>query len=322
MRVPTSLLPLLALLSLALPASNAAHGSDLCSGDNNACQKVGSWEFSVAVGLGGRTNPVLDGDDQPIVLIPSFSWYGKRFFIDTFEAGYTFVDTEKHMLNALVQPGFDQVYFDEFGFGNFALGDNFSGGGIAETASNLSGGSFTDGQIVTPDQGAGSPPAPEGGMSRNNGDTEVIIELQDRKLAVLGGLEYSYFNGPWQLQLAALHDISQIHDGSEIKLAASYQYRFKNNLINIAAGAAWQSQKLLDYYYGLDATEVNLREFEYEADDGISSFIKISWSKRLSERWNLVSALHLRKFDNELKGSPLLEEDLVTTVFIGGRYHF
>jgi outer membrane protein len=288
-----------------------------CESENADCQKIGSWEFSLAFGFGGRTNPLVDGDDQPIVLVPSFSWYGKRFFIDTFEAGYTFIDREQHMLNAIVQPGFDQVYFDEFGFGNFALGDNFSAGGISNAIASTSG-EFAGAPIV--DSGSSQGDEPETNEMRQS---EVIVtELRDRKMAALGGLEYSYFNGPWQLQIAALSDLSNVHNGSEIKASASFRRQHKTHLFQIAAGFAWQSDRLLDYYYGLDTTEVSRDEFAYEASDGISSFAKLSWTKIISKRWALVSALQFRKFDHELKNSPILEEDIVTTAFIGGRYHF
>jgi len=310
---------ILALLVTQPFLSQVSSADDGCSAANSACREIGNWEFSLAVGLGGRSNPIVGGDDQPILLVPSFSWYGKRFFIDTFEAGFTFVDTEKHMLNAIAQPSFDQVYFDEFGFGNFALGENFSAGGISESvgaSSGLSG---------APVGGADSVSDPEQNPSPNQeirATEDDLSRLRDRNMAALAGLEYSYFNGPWQIQAAALQDISGVHDGTEIRLAVSYQHIFDRNQITFASGLAWQSQDITDYYYGLDASEVSRPELEFKAESGIARFAKISWTRKLNKRWALVSTIQLRQFDSNLQNSPLLEESTVVTGFIGGRYHF
>lgn len=291
----------------------------VCVKSDALCRQVGSWEVSIAVGFGGRTNPLISGDEQPIFFVPQVSWYGKRFFMENLEFGFTLVDKPAHMVNLLVQPGFEQVYFDEFGIGNFTIDGNFS---AALSGSENYG--YIDGPLVT--EGTDNPGLfPDDQPETERPVTNVRLNLDDlreRELAVLGGLEYNYYRGAWQIQLQVLHDVSSVHDGDEVRLSGSWQTVYNRNLFTLAAGLAWQSEELLDYYYGLDAGEIPNSDLTYEADDGVSAFAKVSWEKKLNDNWSLLSTLHFRKLDSSLTASPLVEETGVTTVFIGGRYHF
>lgn len=294
----------------------AANESALeCRGENVDCRKVGSWEISLAVGLGGRSNPLAGGDDQPIFLVPQFSWYGEKFFLENLEFGYTFVDRPNHMLNAIITPGFDHTFFEDFGLGNFTI-DSYVG-------SRSEG--FSNAFVAN-----GAPPAVAGELPDtddqetlgNEGQRVDLDDLDDRKMAVFGGLEYNYFRGKWQTNLQALSDISGVHDGSEIRLSVARYFQRGENLYTLAAGLAWQSEALLDYYYGVDAGELSPAHPGFEVDAGISSFVKISWQKKLSEKWSFLSALHYRKMDSSLVASPLVETDGIATAFTGVSYHF
>ena len=90
----------------------------------------------------------------------------------------------------------------------------------------------------------------------------------------------------------------------------------------LAGGFAWQSEELLDYYYGVDAGEIPDSTTVHQVDAGISLFAKFSWQKKLSDKWTWINSLHYRKLDSDLLLSPLVEDDEVVTIFIGGSYHF
>lgn len=298
----------------------AETAESVCVKSDAHCREIGSWEVSIAIGLGGRTNPLISGDEQPIFFVPQVSWYGKRFFLENLEFGFTLVDQPAHMLNLLVQPGFEQVYFDEFGIGNFTIDGNFSAA-LSDSEGNYG---YVDGPLVT--EGVDGP----GFLPNEQPDTEGprttvrlnLDDLKERELAVLGGLEYNYYRGAWQTQLQILQDISGVHEGEEVRLSASWQTAWNRNLLTLAGGVAWQSEALVDYYYGLDEGEIPNSGLTYQAEAGVSAFAKISWEKKLNDKWSLLSTLHYRELDSSLNASPLVEETGVTTVFIGGSYHF
>src|SRR5690242_12944595 len=71
---------LFATLLATVPAMSAFAQEDDCQGPSEDCVAVGGWSFSISLGAGVRTNPVVNEPKIPLVIIPQFSYYGKRFF--------------------------------------------------------------------------------------------------------------------------------------------------------------------------------------------------------------------------------------------------
>src|SRR3984957_11154517 len=99
-----------------------AKADDDCKGPSDDCVAIGRWNFSVALGAGVRTNPLVNGKDIPLVLIPEFSYYGKRFFIDNLDLGFTLAETAANTFNLIATPGYDRVYFYRSDLQNFFIG--------------------------------------------------------------------------------------------------------------------------------------------------------------------------------------------------------
>lgn len=272
-----------------------------CQQDSSDCREVGRWEFSVAIGAGARSNPLVEGDAQPLVLVPQFSWYGERLFVDNFELGFTLLDRPRHMLNLLLTPGFDKFFFDDGpGFGNFIL---------------------EDGSLVSGDgDSAGAPevdPTPAQKMAQVDPK-----KIDERRLAVMAGLEYGLYLEQWLLSAQLLGDATGVHNGKELRLALGWQGKLGDNTLSASVGAVWQSRQLLDYYYGLDQHEVNNQDLLFRGESDWSPVVKVQWRRRLSESWSFYSTLHYKRFGSHTADSPLLEDDYVVTGFIGGIYHF
>ncbi len=49
-----------------------------------AADSDSQWQLSLGLGAGVRTNPVMDNDDIPLVVIPQVSYQGERFFYSKF----------------------------------------------------------------------------------------------------------------------------------------------------------------------------------------------------------------------------------------------
>ena len=65
-----------------------------CSPADNDCVPVGEWKFSIALGAGVITNPLNEGDNIPLVIVPNFSYYGEQVFIDNNALGFTFYESD------------------------------------------------------------------------------------------------------------------------------------------------------------------------------------------------------------------------------------
>lgn len=314
-------------------------GSEGCQAASVHCAPIGEWEVSLGVGLGVHTNPLIDGDEVPIVLLPDFSYYGKRFFLDDYQLGFTLLDTEHHAFNAIITASYDQVYFQDWGLGNFTI----ENGGF-NTLSNDPPVVVTPeptGEPSGPDDApvvTGSPTrsdqepdfspdfmAPPGDSATESPDSDIVAPAYDvdsRHMAGLAGFEYGYFKGPWSVGLLLLQDFTGVHHGQEVRASLARGFRVGGNYFDIAAGVIWQSEDLLDYYYGVDEHEVSPDTGVYVADSEITPFIRTDWRRKLSKKWSFQATLHYKWLGQEITESPIVEDDAVGTVFIGGVYHF
>jgi len=108
---------MLAALLAIHAAAGAAPGetgsaADGCAGpSSDDCVAVRHWSFSVALGAGVRTNPLVNGENIPLVIIPHVSYYGERFFLDDLDLGVTLVESAANSLSLIASPGYDRVYF-------------------------------------------------------------------------------------------------------------------------------------------------------------------------------------------------------------------
>jgi len=282
---------LLILLSLAL-AVPGAYAID-CDGTTEGCVPVGEWQFSVALGIGVRTNPVLDNDDIPLLVLPEVSYNGERFFLQNLDLGVILVEDTVQQFNLLMTPSYDQVFFDRWDANNFILttSEAFASPSIGPSAERLS--------------------LPV--------DTS---QLRKRRMGGLMGFEYRRSLGALDLQLHALQEFTGLHHGQELHLALAKVIRHGKQSMMFSAGANWQSSEVLNYYYGLEAGEGGSLDYHYQPGSGISSILRFDWNYHLNERWSLRFVTAYRVLSSDIKNSPIVTDDKVITAFAGGVYHF
>lgn len=325
---------LLAALSVGLCGPQTANAS--CEKDEAECVEVGQWSFSVSLGYGSRSNPVISNDSVPIILLPGITYYGERFFWDNDFIGYTLNDSATHMVNAIATISYDQIYFNHWGVGNFFIDSGFSGSSIFGDFSGIgfSQPPVNNEQTYTQVGQVNSSSGTEGREESFDGPFTIqdvrssqpeaidLDDLHDRDFAVLGGIEYFYSRRHWSFALQALQDLSSVHSGKQARLSVGYDLAHKNALWQLSAGAEWKDAKTLDYYYGIYEYEVENRNNAYRVGDDISYYAKVNWEYKINDRWSWMAVLHNRWLGRNIQASPLVEESTVLTVFTGGVYHF
>jgi len=70
---------------------------------NNDCTLVGQWDFSLGFGWGKHTNPLYDGKDTPLYVVPSLRYYGEKLYFDDGVLGYTFFDSPNISISVIAQ---------------------------------------------------------------------------------------------------------------------------------------------------------------------------------------------------------------------------
>lgn len=139
----------------------------------NDCVAVGEWQLNLAVGLGARANPLVDGDTTPLVILPELSYYGRRFFLRNFELGFTLLETPRHQLNLLATPSYDQMYFNRWDPLNLTFGGAGASGAAVAAAPQRS---YTQINVRAATRASGgdsaAPPAEGGSTGSDSGEVQ------------------------------------------------------------------------------------------------------------------------------------------------------
>ena len=205
---------ILAIIAGVSPV-RATGDDDECKGPSQDCIAVGRWNFSVALGAGVRTNPLVGGKDIPLVVIPQLSYYGKRFFIDNLDLGFTFAERGANTFNLIATPGYDRVYFYRADLQNFFVG--FPNAGPALVAAD------------TPGAAKVRPPAP--------------------RITYLAGPEWTFKYGRVSGQLDLLRDVTGQNSGDEIRGALGMPLLVSRGTVSADMGFTWKSAATVNYYY-------------------------------------------------------------------------
>jgi outer membrane protein len=264
--------------------------ADDCAASSDDCVAVGSWSLSLALGAGVRTNPLVHGQDIPLVIVPQFSYYGKRFFIDNLDPGVTVLEGESNTLSLVASPGYDRVFFYRSDLQNIIIGTTTAGVG-ADLSNTL-------------------PPA-------QRSASEYSRELPDRsrKVTYLAGPEWTFKHAGISGQLDILHEITGHNHGDEIRAALGIPLGTAlSGSWSANVGVTWKSAAVVNYYYGYPGL--------YSAGPALNPFAKIGYSRPLSRKWRFDAFVHEELLGNAIVSSPIVGRRYVTTAFLGATYVF
>lgn len=214
---PFTLHPMLriALLALVLgPTLAVAQGT--CSTPSPDCAVVGKLEISASFGVGQRSNPVAGKSDIPLMVIPHISYYGKRFFLENLELGFTLHETPANTFNLIAAPGYDRVFFYRRDLQNIFIAGGFS--------------------------------LPTGGVAPVEGKE---FPVGPRHTTWLAGPEWTFGYGPLSGQLNALREVTGEHEGYEVRGALAMPLLRSKTSLMASAGFTWKSPEVVRYYYGV-----------------------------------------------------------------------
>ena len=272
-----------ALLGL-LFCSGVASAEDGCAESSDECVAVGRWNLSVALGAGIRTNPLVRAQDIPLIVVPHFSYYGKRFFIDNLDPGVTLFEGDANTFSLIASPGYDRVFFYRSDLQNI-----FVGGAQSAAA-------------------GGSPAALQGYTAQ----TSREIAARPRKITYLAGPEWTFKYAGVTGQLDYLHEITARNHGDEIRAALGIPLGQLAGSWSANVGVTWKSAGIVNYYYGAPGI--------YEAGWALNPFAKLGYSRPLSRKWKLDAFVHCERLGNGIADSPIVRGHYVTTAFVGATY--
>ena len=271
---------------------------------DDTCVEKSSWQLGIAFGIGVKTNPLVDGDDIPLVILPDVAWYAEQAYFDNGELGYQWLNKPTFAFETFLQ--FDQ----ERAFFSFLHPTN--------TLFPINSAAIT--LPVLPASPAS--PALTDELMQNSQLILSIDKIAKRKWGINGGIRGHYFLSMGEWQMTFQQDMSNLHKGQQIKLEYSHRWLWHNFRLALRVGTDWKSARLIDYYYGVSERDTDLVEFYFDGQSGWQTYISINLQKPINEKWSWLASIGYRRLPDSLTNSPLVEKNNINNIFLGVAYHF
>lgn len=286
---------------------------DVKSADSQASNhnytQIGQWHFSVAFGYGFKSNPLVKGDNFPLLVLPSIYYYGENLFFENGDLGYTLINEPDYAVSAITRLNEEVVHFVDWHPSNILMTPFANNVNNIQTNPTLD----LETSYIQPENDSTLSPR-----------KLSFQQLKNRQWSLDAGLQLNWFLSDFsQIRLRLLTDASQVHYGENINLAYSTQHYFKNRWqINWSLGVDWFNQQLSQYYYGVDQRDTVDASYFYQAGSAINPYIKVSPSYQINQNWRWVSLFKYQLLDNELQDSPIVKAKQRITWFMGFNYAF
>jgi outer membrane protein len=285
-------------------------GTILACSDDETCIEKSSWHLGIALGVGIKTNPLVDGDNIPLVILPDIAWYAEKAYFDNGELGYQWLSQPKFAFETFMQIDRESAFFSFLHPANILAPAR----GTATSSPDLPDAS------LTPDYSGPSDSMDQ--EIQNNQRSLSIDDIANRKWAINGGIRGHYFsaNGEWLLTFQ--QDISDVHKGQQVGLEYSHRWLWHDFRLGLRVGSDWKSAALIDYYYGVSQRDTKLSEFYFNGKSGWQTYLSINAQKPINENWSWLANIGYRRLPTSLTDSPLIEQNNISNVFLGVAYRF
>ena len=160
-------------------------------------------------------------------------------------------------------------------------------------------------------------------MGYDSSDSNVLRGMDDRDATVDGGFHIVWKPSEFGLKFEMLGDLADEYGGYEVTGEGFYQARSGNWLNRFAAGLVYQSEDLVDYYYGVKNKEALPGRPAYSADAETNFRLSAATTYRPEgSKWSFLLGARYDMFGDEIDDSPITNDDSQLSVLAGFGYTF
>lgn len=151
-------------------------------------------------------------------------------------------------------------------------------------------------------------------------DSRVLSGMDDRDWSLDGGMRLEWKNNLCVLNLAGLADLLNTHQGQELRLVVSREFR--GGFLTPRLGISWQSAELVDYYYGVSGNEATAVRPVYQPDSTVNYLAGVRIAYPLGEQWALIADAGCEIYGPGITKSPIVDADEQFAYLLGAIYRF
>lgn len=165
--------------------------------------------------------------------------------------------------------------------------------------------------------------SPKDIIENANRDIPTLNNLAERSSAEGVGIRYSRYhrNAVFSVDFATLAPLSDAN-GWVVDVFYSYVLPYRNWDIYVNAGYTHYSEKVMNYYYGVNSKEATRARPFHESDAGHRLQLELFAQHPISEKWSFSGGISHSYYSKSTIESPLVDTQHITQVMLGVIYVF
>ncbi|MBP6748601.1 MAG: MipA/OmpV family protein [Xanthomonadaceae bacterium] len=142
--------------------------------------------------------------------------------------------------------------------------------------------------------------------------------LDDREFGADAGVSVAWRGIAGEFVADARTDVSGVSKGHQASLDYRYPFKIGRTALIPGIGATLLSKNVANYYYGISSKEIARGIVAYRPGEVVVPHAGLAVAVELNERWSLFSGARVDAFPNEIRASPIIDEDadVVPSAFV------
>lgn len=253
-----------------------------------------SLSVGVAFGIGVRTNPLVDGDAIPLVVLPDVAWYSDTYYFDNGEFGLQWRPYSDITTETFIRTNAEAAYFSFWHPNNFLVPVNSSTSGD-------------------------TPPTPG---DQDEPNYISVDDIASRNWTVDAGIRIRLPRDEGRWSFSAIHDALGVYNGYSLRAGYSHDFFYKDWTFSTNLSVTYKSKNLIDYYYGISERDTDNESLWYQASHSVQITTGFFLTKKITPNWYWLGRFHITTLGSGMSDSPLVSKSHVSNAFIGIGYRF
>lgn len=157
-------------------------------------------------------------------------------------------------------------------------------------------------------------------MGYDADDGSFLNGMEDRTYSLDGGIRFKKafpLLEAVSITSTVVADMLSEHEGYQADVDLARPVNIAGFRLTPRIGVRWQSEELVEYYYGVRPEEVSGERTEYHPDDAINFLAHLQATAEVTGGWVVFAGMGLELLSDEIRHSPLLEDDYIISAMLG-----
>ena len=140
-------------------------------------------------------------------------------------------------------------------------------------------------------------------------DSDIFIGMKERKNSLDAGFGIEYAHNDWKMAFTSMFDVLDRSNGVEVKSTLGRSYRVGPVFIEPSVSLSYVDENHVDYYYGVNESEINQDREAYRGDSALNKSLALSVATPMFFGGLTRMNIEYTWFDKNITNSPLVDSN-------------